>query len=107
MAQDRNPSQSPENEENQSPDREQFESDTQRIMHRHLKNKDDIITDEDIAGIRVGMTPPEFDGAGAELMQDAVAGTEASVGELKDDDDDANEGTERLTPWDTVEGDKD
>jgi len=106
MAQDRNPSQSPENENNQSPDREHFESDTQRIMHRHLKNKDDIITDEDIASIRVGMTPPEFDGAGAELMQDAVAGTEAAApGELADDDD--HEGTERITPWDTVEGDKD
>jgi hypothetical protein len=42
---------------------ERFESDTQKIIRRHLENEDDVITDEDIANIRVGMVPPEFDRA--------------------------------------------
>ena len=38
-----------------------FESDTQRIVRRHLENKDDVIKEEDIASIRIGMTPAELD----------------------------------------------
>lgn len=37
-----------------------LETDTDRIVHRHLQNKDDIITDEDIRSVRVGL-PAEGD----------------------------------------------
>ena len=35
-----------------------FESDTKKIVRRHLEDKDHVITEEEIASIRVGMTPP-------------------------------------------------
>jgi hypothetical protein len=35
-----------------------FESDTKKLVRRHLSDKDHVITDEEIASIRVGMTPP-------------------------------------------------
>ncbi len=34
-----------------------FESDTQKIVHRHLQNQNDTITEDDIRGVRIGMTP--------------------------------------------------
>lgn len=36
----------------------EFESDTQKIIRRHLENENDQITDEDIRNVRVGVTPP-------------------------------------------------
>jgi hypothetical protein len=38
-----------------------FESDTQRIVRRHLEDPNHVITDEDLKSIRVGMTPPVMD----------------------------------------------
>jgi hypothetical protein len=37
---------------------EDFESDTKKLVRRHLSDKDHVITDEEIASIRVGMIPP-------------------------------------------------
>ena len=42
------------NEEN-NPNNRPPETDSERIVHRHMQNKDDIITDEDIRNIRVGV----------------------------------------------------
>lgn len=44
-----------------------METDTDRIVHRHLQNKDDIITDEDIRSIRVGL-PAEGDNPAVEVQ---------------------------------------
>jgi hypothetical protein len=84
----------------------QFESDTQRIIRRHLENKDDIITDDDIASVRVGMSPPQFDEATAarfegegtleEAEEDSVEGTE-------DMSEDENLDEKQITPWDTLD----
>ena len=51
------------NEQNQSAEQNQqrFESDTKKVMRRHLSDKDHVITEEEIASIRVGMTPPSDD----------------------------------------------
>src|SRR5437763_510103 len=46
-----------EKKENDEQNLERFESDTQRIIHRHLENENDVITDEDIRNVRVGLTP--------------------------------------------------
>lgn len=85
---------------------ERFESDTQKIVRRHLENKDDIITEEDIAGVRVGMTPPQFDGATEvrfeseeareEVEEDLLEGTEDM-----EKDENLDEG--QITPWDTID----
>lgn len=34
-----------------------FQSDTQKLMHRHLQDKDHVITDEELKSLRVGMAP--------------------------------------------------
>jgi hypothetical protein len=38
-----------------------FESDAKKIVRRHLEDKDHVITEEEIASIRVGMTPGTFE----------------------------------------------
>ncbi|HEU0063904.1 MAG TPA: hypothetical protein VFQ58_02695 [Flavisolibacter sp.] len=80
----------PQPEDNNQP--EQHESDTQRIIHRHLQDKDDIITDEDIRNVRVGMTPPISD-----------VPTLARFEEHESNNGTRIENGEQITPWDTVE----
>ncbi len=77
---------------------EEFQSDTQRIIKRHLENKDDIITEEDIRNVRVGMTPP-LD----ESTEEALAEREDKVADRKSIDEEENPGGQRMTPWDVVE----
>lgn len=95
----------PQNAENVEPGKneenvndQQFESDTQRIIHRHLKDKNDIITDEDIASVRVGMTP-EFDEATEERFEN-----DDKLEQIEDDilgKDDTQTG--EATPWDAID----
>ena len=42
---------------------ERFESDAKKIVRRHLEDKDHVITEEEIASIRVGMVPPTEESA--------------------------------------------
>lgn len=93
-----------ENEENVDTDR--FESDTQKIIRRHLENEDDIITDEDIANVRVGMVPPEFDAATEARFEGEEAREEAEEELTKGADDmkkDENLDEQQITPWDTID----
>lgn len=83
-----------------------FESDTQKIVRRHLQNKDDIITDEDIASIRVGMIPAEFDEATAARFEGNDAREEVEDELLDNTDDmkkDENLDEGQITPWDTID----
>ena len=41
-----------------NPQWKKFETDTQKIIRRHLSDKEHVITEEEIASIRIGMTPP-------------------------------------------------
>jgi hypothetical protein len=69
------------------------ESDTQRIIHRHLKNKDDIITDEDIRNVQVGANPPQLD--------------DATLARFEDVESTNNESDKKpLSPWDIVESEE-
>ncbi|HJW18197.1 MAG TPA: hypothetical protein VJ499_13795 [Flavisolibacter sp.] len=77
---------------------EPFESDTQKIVKRHLENKDDVITEEDIRNIRVGMTPP-LD----EATEEALEEREEKTADRKAIDEDEIKGGQKLTPWDVVE----
>ncbi|MBO9683881.1 MAG: hypothetical protein J7502_14650 [Flavisolibacter sp.] len=97
------------NENREDINNERFESDTQKIMRRHLENEDDIITDEDIANIRVGMVPPEFDRAtearfegdeAREKVEDEVTGA------TKEMNKDENLDNGQITPWDTIDSGK-
>ncbi|HWJ91467.1 MAG TPA: hypothetical protein VNR87_10170 [Flavisolibacter sp.] len=97
-------------EDNSSPmpeaNKDQFESDTQKIVRRHLENKDDVITEDDIRNVRIGMTP-EFDEATESRFEDENARQEAEEKYLGPEEDRQEETTEedRITPWDTVEND--
>jgi hypothetical protein len=77
---------------------DQFESDTQRIIHRHLENEDDIISEEDIRNVRVGMIPPETLTTEPEREEQVNEITqEANDSEEKDPND------EPVTPWDLTD----
>lgn len=84
---------------------ERFESDTQKIVRKHLEDKDHVITDEEIASLRVGMVPPldeatesRFEGDEAiENVEDEVVGDEKKI------DEGENGRDNRLTTWDTIE----
>jgi hypothetical protein len=77
---------------------EQFQSDTQRIVKRHLENKDDVITEEDIRNVRVGMTPPLDD-----ATEEALEEREEKVADRKSIDEESAPDGQKLTPWDVVE----
>jgi hypothetical protein len=94
------------NENIENVDNERFESDTQKIIRRHLENKDDVITDEDIAGVRVGLVPPEFDSATEARFEGEEAREDVEDELLNDTEDmekDENVADEQITPWDTVD----
>lgn len=85
---------------------ERSESDTQKIVRRHLENKDDVITDEDIAGVRIGNTPPQFDEATAARFKGEEAREEAEEEQIKGTEDmkeDENLKDEQITPWDIID----
>jgi len=80
---------------------ERFESDTQKIIHRHLENEDDIITEEDIRNVRVGMSPPPD-----EPTEEAIRELEGKAADRKAiDEDETAPGEQKVTPWDVVEPD--
>lgn len=70
---------------------ERFETDTQKLMHRHLQDKDHVITEEDLKSIRVGMAP-----AAAEQRDLNEDGN-------KEPDKNTEPAGVPLTPWDAVE----
>lgn len=93
-------------EENPENENNRFESDAQKIIHRHLENEKDIITDEDIASVRVGAVNPQFDEATAARFEDEEP--------RKETEDKLLEGTEDMkigenlkdrqtTPWDAID----
>ena len=45
-----------------------FDNDADRIVHRHLQNKDDVITDEDLRNIRISTSTNEPTTTGAEAQ---------------------------------------
>jgi hypothetical protein len=71
-----------------------IETDAERIIHRHLSNKDDVITDEDIRNVRVGVTPVVPDAATLARFEDE---------EEKENLNDSNQPGNPITPWDLTE----
>lgn len=93
---------------NNNPDPEEnreYENDADRIIHRHLKNKDDIITEDDIRSVRVGQTSSSMDEAtrarfeeeeNVEKFEDEVADEPNSE---QGENGEASAGNP-ITPWD-------
>jgi hypothetical protein len=89
----------PDEPKNQEQAEERFESDTQKIVRRHLENEDDVITEEDIRSVRVGMTPP-LD----EPTEEAIREREEKVADRKQiDENETLPGEEQITPWDVID----
>ena len=87
---------------------ERFESDTQKIVRRHLEDPDHVITDEEMQDIRVGMHPPEAGASTLERLKDEEALEDAEkkiVGNTDDIEEGKNKRDERITPWDTIDPD--
>ena len=81
-------------------------SDTQKIVRRHLENENDIITDEDIASVRIGMTPADLDEATEARFEgeDAIEDEEEEIlGDTDKIEDDENTDDRHITPWDTID----
>ena len=81
-------------------------SDTQKIVRRHLENENDIITDEDIANVRIGMTPADLDEATEARFkgEDAIDEEEEDLlGDIDKIEDDENTDDRPITPWDTLD----
>jgi hypothetical protein len=90
----------------ENPNDDRFESDTQKIIHRHLENEDDIITDEDIANVRIGMVPPDFDEATEARFEGEDAREDAEqdlIGNTENMNKDENLDEDQITPWDTID----
>ncbi len=78
---------------------ERFESDTDKIVHRHLADKNHVITDEELQSIRVGQLP-----LADETGDDERNSREEKIADRKSEvEDEVAPGTEKLTPWDVVE----
>jgi hypothetical protein len=86
-------------------DEKQYESDADRIIHRHLMDKNDIITDEDLRSVRVGAGPVKMDDATLARFEDneQVDRIENAIREEPNEDQGPNgkaSGANPITPWD-------
>jgi hypothetical protein len=78
---------------------QEFESDTQKVIHRHLENKNDVITEEDIRNVRIGMSAP-LD----KPTREAIEEREDKKADRKAvDEDETFPGTQKATPWDVID----
>ncbi len=96
---------SPENKGSQDKP-EKFESDTQKIVRKHLEDPDHQITDEEMKNIRVGMIPPELSEATNARLEgdDAIEEVEKKiVGHEDQIKEEKNTRNDKLNPWDVRE----
>jgi hypothetical protein len=81
---------------NQERSSENFESDTQKLVREHMADPNHEITDEDLAKVRVGMSP----GPDAPTQQAVQDAEERVADKKKEDEDDILPGAQKMTPWD-------
>ena len=92
----------PEDQQNNEQNEDRFVSDTQKVVRRHLENEDDIITEEDIRNVRVGMTPSL-----EPIEENEITNRDEKVADHKtDDESETVPGSQKITPWDVVDSDE-
>lgn len=74
---------------------DRFESDTQKIVRKHLQDKNHVISEEEIRNVRVGMTPAPKD---ERHLEEVVTEIEDET-EVKKD----KAAHDPITPWDTID----
>ena len=85
---------------NQSQDEapQKFQSDAQKLANKHLSDPDHIITDEELANVRIGMTPPPD-----APTREAIRNADEKIADRKSDNDsDTAPGAQKTTPWDMI-----
>lgn len=86
-----------------NPDKEErFETDSQRIVRRHLENEDDVITDDDLRNVRIGISAEDTNTLNIEEAEKINELVEEAGKEMPDDEAIASNDYP-LTPWDTVQ----
>jgi hypothetical protein len=90
--------------DNQAPDNKStgsvqpFESDAEKLAHRHLSDPDHVITEEEMKSIRVGMPS-----APDQPTEEAIRESNEKIADHKaDSDDDTTPGAQKITPWDVI-----
>jgi hypothetical protein len=80
---------------------ERFESDTQKLVRRHLEDEGHVITEEEIRNVRVGMSPPPD-----EPTEEAIREREERTADRKvPDENETAPGEQQATPWDVIQPD--
>ena len=86
---------------------ERFESDSQKIVRRHMEDEKDIITEEDIRSVRVGMESSTMDAATEARFVDEETREKIEEHYIskkgKKDKKDKNLDDQQITPWDTID----
>lgn len=78
---------------------QRFESDTQKIVRKHLSDPNHVITEEEIANVRIGMTPSKD----APTQQALEEGDSRVADRKADSEDEIVPGAQKSTPWDVLE----
>ena len=83
---------------------EKFESDTQKVVHKHLEDPNHTISEEEIRNERVGMTPPNAGKDPDELNKEIEDSVEkiSEEEEKRNDKDGEKPNDEPITPWDVT-----
>jgi hypothetical protein len=79
---------------------EGFKTDSQKIVQRHLKDENDIITEQDIRSVRIGVTPPS-EANPKQKMEQLIDEVENESKSKKDSD--VGTTDDPITPWDAVQ----
>jgi hypothetical protein len=78
-----------------------FETDTQKLVNKHMADPNHVITEEEMAKLQVGQTPPEARKA-QQNQQDMPEADERAADSKSIKDDDALPGAQKVTPWDVT-----
>ena len=87
-------------QENEKPMQDQpFQTDSEKLVQRHLEDPNHVITEEDMQKIRVGMTPPPD-----APTEEAIRESEDRVADHKtENEEDTTPGSQKVTPWDVID----
>jgi hypothetical protein len=91
----------PQDDNNKEQNGERFESDTQKIVRRHLEDEDHVITEDEIRNVRVGMTPPPD-----APTEEAIKERERIADRKTPDESETAPGEQQATPWDVIQPDR-
>ena len=78
-----------------------FETDTQKLVNKHMSDPNHVITEEEMAKLQVGQTPPEARKA-QQNQQDIPEADERAADSKSIKDDDTLPGAQKVTPWDVT-----